>query len=383
MQIALDGKRAVENMTGLGNYSRFVTEALARYAPTDTIRLYAPRRRENVRLQPILALPNVELRVPAHPRGAAGRAFWRSLREGQLAAREGADIFHGLSNELPLNISACGLPSVVTVHDVIYRRLPDSYSPIDRRIYDFKYGHSCRAATRIVAISECTRRDIREFYGVPEERIDVIYQGCAPMFRQAIDIEHISRLRKQYALPARYIVQIGTVEPRKNLILTIRALAALPEDVNLVVIGRDRLGYRAKAEREAQRLGVAGRILWIPGAPLADLPALYAGAEVAAYPSRYEGFGLPVIEAIESGTPVVGATGSCLEEAGGEGGIYVNPDSPRDMAEALNVLLSNPELRRTKVEQGRRHTAQFDSSRMAASLHATYARAIADFQANK
>lgn len=381
MRIALDGKRAVENMTGLGNYSRFVAEALALYAPTDTITLFAPRLRPNPRLSTLENLPNVEFRAPRHPRGSIGRAWWRTMRMGYAAAADGAQLFHGLSNELPLNIAASGIPSVVTMHDVIYRRLPHSYSPVDRRIYDFKYGHSCRAATRIVAISECTKRDVMHFYGIPSDRIDVIYQGCAPVFKVTVSAPDIDRVRSQYNLPQRFIVQIGTVEPRKNLLLTVRALSLLPPDTHLVVVGRDRLGYKALVEKEALKMGVSARIHWIPGAPLTDLPAIYAAAEVAAYPSRYEGFGLPVIEAIESGTPVVAAKGSCLEEAGGPGGLYVDPDSPAEMAEALDALITDPQLRNEMVGDGRRHTSRFDSSGMAVALHNTYTRAIAEAKA--
>ena len=374
MRIGFDGKRAVCNNTGLGNYSRLVIGQLAATAaPTDHLWVYSPTLRDNPRLRTILNSHNITFATPRSPLTLG--TLWRTAGIVRDLRRDGIDIFHGLSNELPLNIRRSGIPSVVTIHDVIYRRLPWCYKPIDRKLYDLKYGHSCRAADRIIAISECTKRDIMHYYGVDEEKITVVYQGCDAQFdRQWSDNEKVE-LRRRLNLPYRYIVQVGTIERRKNLALTIRALAALPPDIHLVVVGRDN-GYKAECQRIADAERVADRIVWLHNTGFADLPGVYQCAEAICYPSRYEGFGLPIIEGSRSRRPVIGATGSCLEEAGGEGAVYVDPDDARAMAEALLTFTAPGYDHSKRLEAGLHHTSQFDTSRMADNIRAVYATLI-------
>lgn len=370
MVIGFDGKRAVRNFTGLGNYSRLVIEHTARLMPDTRMLVYSPDMRANPRLDPLRRLDNVEFRLPP-PQGFKG-ALWRSYGMTNNLAADRVDIYHGLSNELPLNIRSAGVKSVVTIHDLIYRTMPQCYSFVDRRLYDFKYRRACVNADRIVAISECTRRDIISHYGIPEDKITVIYQGCDDIFRQDITPEMIGELRMRHNLPARYIVQVGTVELRKNLELTVRALPHLPADVALVAVGRDRNGYRRYVEAVARSLGAGDRIVWLSGLPFHDLPALYAGSLAAVNPSRYEGFGIPVLEALETFTPVVAATGSCLEEAGGPGSLYVSPDSPHDMAAAISAIISGSIDIKAMKAVGKRHAARFSTTAMAGALNDLY-----------
>lgn len=157
------------------------------------------------------------------PQGFKG-ALWRSFGIANNLSADKVDVFHGLSNELPLNIRKSGVPSVLTMHDVIYRTMPECYKRIDRLMYDFKYGRSCMNADRIIAVSERTKEDVVRFYGVDPDRIDVIYQGCDESFRRLWGADEISALRSRLRLPERYILQVGTIERRKNLELTVRAL---------------------------------------------------------------------------------------------------------------------------------------------------------------
>ena len=375
MRIGFDGKRAVNNLTGLGNYPRLVIESLAREgADRDTMLLYVPEMRDNPRLAPLRSMPNVEFRFPGQV-GMRG-AMWRTFGITNHLRADGVDIFHGLSNELPLNIRDSGVKSVVTIHDVIYRRLPSCYSAIDRRLYDFKYGRSARNADRVIAISECTKRDVMEYYGVAEDRIDVVYQGCDDMFKRRPTEEDVARVRSRIQLPERYIVQVGTVEWRKNLALSAAALSGLPDDVKLIAVGRDRKGYKKEVMEVARRHGVDDRIIWTGSVEFRDLPVLYSLSQAAVLPSRYEGFGIPVIEAMECGTPFVGATGSCLEEAGGESGYYVNPDSVDEMVDVLREILSGGADVERRVEEGRQYVKRFDNASMAANIRSVYDRAL-------
>jgi len=378
MIIGFDGKRAVSNMTGLGNYSRLVIEHLAMENPGDRLLVYTPALRDNPRLDTIRSYHNVEFRLPA-PQGFKG-SLWRTFELTNNLKPDKIDVFHGLSNELPLNIRKSGVPAVVTMHDVIYRTMPECYKTIDRKIYDFKYGRSCRNADRIIAVSECTKQDVVRFYGIDPDRIDVIYQGCDESFKRIWSDDELEALRTRLNLPDRYILQVGTIERRKNLELTVRALSSLPEDVELVAVGRDHHGYKPVVERIAKELGVLSRIHFYPRLDFKDLPGVNQAAEIIAYPSRYEGFGIPVVEGLESMRPVVAATGSCLEEAGGKATLYVDPDSPRQMGEAFRSLLNGIRDIQAITIAGKVYASRFDKQRMASDIKDTYRKAVLSFK---
>lgn len=379
MRIGYDGKRALSNMTGLGNYSRLIIESVASEYPSDEILVYAPKPRDNPRIASWTLCDNIAQRFPASGDAPFGKSIWRSFGITKSLPKDNVDIFHGLSNELPLNIAKAGIPSVVTIHDVIYRTLPYCYNAPDRVLYDFKYGHSCRNATAIIAISECTKRDIMRFYNVPEEKIEVIYQGCHSSFVPATDKDTVKadkELVSSLNLPKRYIIQVGTIERRKNALLSIRALAAIADkELHLVLVGRSG-PYLNKVMDEARRLNVADRISVRSDIPFSQLPAVVRNAEIALYPSYYEGFGLPVLEAISCGVPVVAATGSCLEEAGGEDTIYVAPDDVIAMKEAIEGILSNTHLAEQMKERGLRYAKRFSNDTVARNTHLLYEKLL-------
>lgn len=374
MKIGYDAKRAVGNMTGLGNYSRLVIEGMGANYPADNLLLYTPKLKDNPRLERIRGMKNVEFRTPP-PQGFKG-GLWRSFGVTNNLRADGVEIYHGLSNELPLNIKSSGVASVLTMHDLIYRRMPECYKPVDRVLYDFKYGRSCRAADRIIAISECTKRDIVDCYGVDPDRIDVIYQGCDPIFKERWSPERIADLKRRYNLPDRYLLQVGTIEKRKNLEESVRAMAQMDRDIYLVAVGRDHYGYKRYVEKLAAEVGVADRLKFYEGLPFADLPGFNQGAQVILYPSHYEGFGIPVLEGLESMRPVVAATGSCLEEAGGDCTMYVDPNDPRDLASAILPLLRGGRDIEDMIAAGKEHAARFDSATMASRIREVYERVL-------
>lgn len=375
MTIGYDAKRAVNNLTGLGNYSRLVVDALSALYPDNRYILMAPRAGENPRLSPILQRKNVSLVTPDSSFGRKFGSVWRSFGITSQASRLGVDLFHGLSNELPLNIASSGIPSVVTIHDIIFRRIPSAYKAPDRAIYDFKFRKACHAATRIIAVSERTKADIVEDYHVDPAKVDVIYQGCHPQFAYPQDFETKKEVREKYNLPERYYIYVGTVESRKNQLLALKALRGLPDDIKMVIVGR-RTAYASELDAYISRYNLADRVIFIENVPFVDLPALYAQARFAAYTSRYEGFGIPVVEAISAGVPVVACTGSCLEEAGGKGAIYIGPDDEEEMTDAARRLFDDNYLCDKLVEAGRRHVKQFSNAEFARLTMATYNKAI-------
>lgn len=375
LRIGFDAKRAVRNFTGLGNYSRLIIDSLARRYPDNRYLMYSPDVRPNRRLDPILGLDNVELRLPATATGKALPSLWRvSGITGDLR-RDKIDLFHGLSNELPLNIEKSGIPSVVTIHDIIFRHFPQCYKPIDRKIYDFKFARAARAATRVIAISECTRRDLVNSYGIPVGKIDVVYQGCDPSFSREVTDAEIENLRKKYCLDGPFIVTIGTVETRKNQLLAVKALRGLPEEIPLVIVGRQ-TPYADEIRRYIAANFLSDRVKWVDNAPFAELPVFYRAALFSTYTSRYEGFGLPVIESLSASTPVIIASGSCLEEAGGPSTPAVNPDDVDDMIHQCRLMIDDDTHRSSVAEAGHEYVARFNQDTFTGKVMEVYDKAL-------
>ncbi|MDE6438581.1 MAG: glycosyltransferase family 4 protein [Muribaculaceae bacterium] len=379
MKIGYDGKRAVQNNTGLGNYSRLLAEVLAARYPANSYTLYAPRRRDNPRLAPVLERAEVSLALPDTAFCRSHSSLWRVWGITPQLVRDGMELFHGLSGELPLNIDSAGIPSVVTVHDLIFRHFPGCYAAIDRTIYDFKFRRAARQATRVIAISECTARDLTRFYGIDPGKIDVVYQGCAAQFRRRPSDEEIAAAKARYGLSRPYVISVGTIEERKNQLLAAKGAGALPEGMEVVLVGR-RTPYAAEIENYCRTGAAAGRVRIIDNAAFADLPALYAGAVCSSYASRFEGFGIPVIESLGTGTPVIVATGSCLEEASGPSAPAIDPDDVQAWVQAVRTFAENPETRSRIAAEGREYASRFSDESMAEGTMRSYMKAIESFR---
>lgn len=379
MIIGYDGKRAVKNNTGLGNYSRLVIELLASRFPEHRYLAYTPSMSGNPRLKPLLGLGNVEFPTPDRGLWRKAASLWR-VKGGitAQARRNGVDLFHGLSGELPLDIEKLGKPSVVTIHDVIFRHFPECYAAIDRKIYDYKFARAARAATRVIAISECTARDVVDFYGIDPAKISIVYQGCASQFHSVPTPEEIEAVREKHGIAGPYIVAVGTVERRKNQLLAVKGLRAVPSELSLVIVGR-RTDYALELDSYIREHNLGERVRFIDNAPFADLPALYAGAVCSSYTSRFEGFGIPVIESLYCGTPAVVATGSCLEEAGGPSTPAVDPDDEEGWAEVVTRLYSDPVERRRVAADGRAYVERFNDTDMAMQTMEVYRQAMAEY----
>ncbi len=376
--IGLDAKRIVRNATGLGSYGRTLVNDLLRTAADDYLfRLYAPDEgREDLRQQ-VLQHPNLSFCYPKGDHSLSSFLFplssfsWRTFGIVRDLLRDGVQLYHGLSGELPVGIRKRGIKTIVTIHDLIFLRHPEYYKWIDRKIYAWKFRRTLKEADLIIAISECTKRDIIHYGHVPEEKIRLVYQSCSTWFKQHVGDDQCQKVNARYELPNRYVIHVGTIEERKNILLAVQALPLLPEDLHLVVVGRQK-PYAQQVLSEARRLGVDTRLHLLQGVPNADLPALYQMAEACVYPSRYEGFGIPIIEAIQSGLPVVACTGSCLEEAGGPSCLYVSPDDPEAFASALLQVLKGAEGREARILQSQEYVRRFEGTDVASQILAIY-----------
>lgn len=376
MKIGFDGKRAVQNFTGLGNYSRYVADILCRFYPENEYILYTPKKRENKRMAALTArYSRLRTTLPSTAFWKKFSALWRVWGITQQLQTEDIDLFHGLSNELPLNISKSPIKSVVTIHDLIFLRYPRYYHYIDRKIYAYKFRKACEHADKIVAISECTKRDIIDYFHISPDKIEVVYQGCDPAFTRPATEDAKDKVRKKYQLPERFILNVGSIEERKNVLLAVRALSGLPQETHLVIIGR-RTKYTERIEAYAKEQGQENRVHIFSNVPFEDLPTFYQCAEIFVYPSRFEGFGIPIIEALHSGIPVIAATGSCLEEAGGPDSIYVNPDDATGLADAFNLVLSDTRKREAMIDKGRRYAQRFSEEKQAEEMMNIYKKLL-------
>lgn len=361
MKIAYDAKRAMQNFTGLGNYSRTLLETLATYYPQHQYQLFVPRDTQTSRIADLRDQKSVSIYTPfgAWP---IMPALWRTAGIVRDIKKQDAQIFHGLSHELPVGLQRAGIRSVVTMHDLVHERYPEFYPALDRRIYTIKFRHACRTADSVVAISEQTRRDLIELYQVPPHKITVIYQSCHPQFGIIADQQNIARIKKKYQLPNQYILYVGTINERKNLLGLIQALENLTDtqpELHLVIAG---IGgtYAQKIQTYLdKRPHLNARIKWLPKQDFPDMPAVYQGAHALVLPSFYEGFGIPVIEALSGGTPVITSQGGCLAEAGGPNSLYINPADPTDIAAAIHHVVTNPTLRDQMRTVGLQHVQKF------------------------
>ena len=375
--VGMDAKRIVRNGTGLGSYGRTLANDLATVGNLD-LRLYAPDSgRDDLRLQ-VPERDNLHFFFPPSsphlPSFALNlyKSYWRSRGIVSQLQRDGVQVFHGLSGELPVGIRKTGIKTVVTIHDLIFMRHPEYYHWIDVQIYKHKFHQTLKEADRIVAISECTRRDIAELGGIPEERIDLIYQSCAPRFSAESSAADNERVKTRYELPERYVLSVGSIEERKNMLLAVKALHWLPSEVCLILVGRP-TRYTREITSLSAREHLSHRVAFLHNVPDEDLPALYAQAEAFVYPSRYEGFGIPIIEAIRMGLPVVACTGSCLEEAGGPDNLYVSPDDAEGMAAALQRMLKGSEGREERIRRSQDYIRRFENTGAARRFADLYA----------
>ena len=370
MKIAFDAKRITHNATGLGNYGRTIVQNLVRFAPDTVCELWSPDKGRDDLRKRLDGTPNVVFRYPHKPKHGIFKALWRSFGiVGELSPD--TSLFHGLSAELPFGLHSAGIPSIVTVHDLIFIRYPQYYKAIDRLLYTWKYRKACRNADRIIAISEATKRDIIQYFGIEADKIDVVYQGCDDSFKHQVAEERKAEVREKYSLPQRYILSVGSIEERKNLLAALKATELSDAGLHLVAVGK-RTPYTAVVEQYAAEHGLSDRLHIINNAAFADLPAIYQSAEMFIYPSRFEGFGIPMIEAAHSGIPTIGATGSCLEEAGGPDALYADPDDIEGFAKHIADILSDSELRRRMIEGGRRYVQRFEPEILVADLLKVY-----------
>ena len=366
--IYLDVSAAVHRRAGLGRYAESLTRALVGAHP-DRYALFYNREQG---IEPLPGLEHLITRTVA-----LGYKPWRLLvwlgqlaRVGLDGLLSDADLFHATEHLLlPLRFT----PTVLTVHDLIFRHLPEHHKPLNRWYLNLTMPLYCRRASHIIAISECTERDLITAYGLPPEKITVIYEAADPRFGPRPP-KVVAAARTRYGLPDRYLLFVGTIEPRKNLARLLAAFERIHAERlsdALVIVGKRGWLYDdffARLEQSSARDAVI-----LPGyVPNDDLPTIYAGAQALVFPSLYEGFGLPVLEAMACGTPVVASNASSLPEVGGSAALYFSPTQVEAMVEAVCRLLRDADLRGSMRTEGLNRAAEFSWRSTAAKTRTVY-----------
>lgn len=376
MTIGFDASHIVSDGAGLGSYSRTLINDISACVPQGVnLNLYTPDSGDDMLRQQITPRANLRFIYPDNCVLRVQRDWWRIKGVVNDLRRDGIRLFHGLTGELPDGIRKAGVKTVVTIHDIIFMRHPEFYSMAERMYLSWRFRHTCREADRIIAISECTKRDITLFGDIEPERIDVIYQSCGTRFKIKESEKKLQEVHTRYMLPERYVVNVGTIDERKNILLAVKALRMLPAEISLVIVGRP-THYAAKVKEFVDNNGLSDRVKLLYDVPYNDLPSIYQMAEASVYPSRYEGFGIPIIEAIQSGLPVVACTGSCLEEAGGNGTIYVDPDDTYAMAESIQSVLKGAPGRDERIAQSLQYITRFEGNNVARQVLDVYNKAL-------
>ena len=366
MLIGIDASRAaVQERTGTENYSLNLIRHLLALESGHRYRLYFNRLPAielcgaTVPLFPMTA--DLELRVMPFPR------LWTHLRLSWEMVRQPPDVLFVPAHVLPL---VHPRSSVVTVHDLGYLYYPRAHRPLDRLYLDLSTRYNARAASRIIAVSQATKDDLVQHCGIEPDKITVVYSGCSETMQPVEDEATVERVKARYGIQGDYVLYVGTLQPRKNLgrlleaYAMVRRRAERDETPCLVIAGRKGWLYD-QIFQQVEKLGLEIEVIFPGYVPQDDLPALLSGARLFVFPSLYEGFGLPVLEAMACGTPVLCSNVSSLPEVAGNAALLVDPLDVESMAEAMNRLLQDEGLRARLVERGLQQARQFSWDRCA------------------
>ncbi|MFC5283519.1 glycosyltransferase family 4 protein [Pedobacter alpinus] len=370
MNLGFDAKRLYHNTTGLGNYSRDLIRILTQYYPQNTYQLFNPKKGKHLFK---LNTNNLTERNPEDLISRLIPSYWRSSAIKNDLKKYKIDLFHGLSGEIPFGIEKTKIKSIVTVHDLIFLRYPELFKYVDRKTYLKKFSYATEKANKIIAISEQTKLDIIDFLGINEDKIEVIYQGCHPAFKKEENKQEQNNLLRKLGLPKDFILNVGTIEARKNVFNVVKSIKDL--DVPLVIIGKE-TSYSKEIHQYVLRNNLENRIIFVKGISMDDLALIYKSAKAFVYPSLFEGFGIPIIEALYSKTPVITNISGVFPEAGGPSSYYVDPNNIDKLTQAIEDVISNSELSLNMIKDGFKFVQKFNDDVIAKQVNDLYTKVL-------
>jgi glycosyltransferase involved in cell wall biosynthesis len=367
MRIGFDAKRIYHNQTGLGNYGRNLVAGLeARYPEHDYLLFTPPNATVSFTTQ--------KARVIYPDLAMSG--IWRSYSIIRQLVLEKVDIYHGLSNEMPFSLAGGKIKVVVSIHDIIFRKYPKAYAFPDRLIYERKTRFALRHADIILASSEATARDLSETYQVDRRKIKVLYPAIESIFYNQ---EPANISLPSTGIPEEFLLFVGTGNERKNLKVLVDAYNTLPEKerIPVMVVG-GKSKYRDFMEVYIAHRNLQSAFIFVGACNNETLKVLYKKATSLIYPSLYEGYGMPVAEALVCGCPVIASQASSIPEAGGDAALYFHPDHAEELASLIQQLRSNPALRESMIEKGHQHQQCFDPQKLTDTLMEVYTGLLGD-----
>lgn len=352
MRICIDVSAAVHRRAGLGRYTHELIRALLPLHAHSYSAFYHQRGEAHLD-PPIDRLPQISTSLNVRPwRLRTALAYFTRMPMDAMFPH--IDLFHATEHLLP---RLKNIRSVFTLHDLIFQFDPGSHKPLNIAFLKTMMPRFLRAADAIISVSECSKRDAMRIYNIAPGKIHVIYEGVDPRFRPIDDPTQLAHVRRIYNLPDQFILHVGTIEPRKNLPILFEALTQL-EDLTLVVAGKT--GWLTESIfARLDELGVRDRVIFTGYIPDDDLPTLLSAATLLVMPSKYEGFGLPVLEAMACGAPVIASNTSSLPEVGGDAALYAPPDDTRAWVQTIDLVLGDASLRRSMYHEGLKQASQF------------------------
>ncbi len=367
MKIGYDAKRFFHNHTGLGNYSRTLIQDFLEFYPENEVTLFG----SNTDKSPYKKDVHCSIIDP----GKQLKSYWRSYSIYKDINREKLQIYHGLSNELPLTSHRINAYKVVTIHDLFFEKYPDDFTCLDRKMYGYKTRKACQNADHIIAISEATKNDIVEILGVNPAKISVIYQSCNRVFQT----NTLHKTSKKYQLkldelPEDFALFVGTLNKRKNIMGLLKAISILPKKdrIPLVIVGNGKADFVSKLKEFITKNNMQKEVFWMGSLQNFELKQLYQRAKFCCLPSFYEGFGIPIIESLFCGTPVLYSNVSALPEAAGACGMSCNPYDFHTISHSFNILATNKVLIADYQSNIEDHVNSFKSKRTSNSLLKLY-----------
>lgn len=371
MRIGFDAKRAFCNFRGLGNYSRSLISSLVRYhGEGNEFYLYTPK--VNERLNYFLVHETKVNRF--YPTGFPFQQLhplWRSFKMADEIRKHKVDLFHGLSHEIPRGLIGGKVRTVVTIHDLMYIHFPHFFPWVDRMVYDNKIKYACENSDSIIAICEQTKADLIHYYKVDPNKITVIYQS--------IDERYFSNENEVYPLEddllkKGFILGVGAYVENKNFEGLIQAFARLHKFIahDLVIVGYGTQKRLSEYKKLAAQLGCSKRVHYLTDVSTEQLASLYQRAELFVLPSFHEGFGLPIIEAMSQGCPVVTTGGGAHEESAGGSAVLVNPNSIESISDGILQLVENKEKKEQLIKLGRKRAGHFHPEMVSQKLFQHY-----------
>ena len=373
LKIGFDAKRLLNMRSGFGIYARSVVQSLMTRQADDNLLLFAPYLSDNPILEPenspFFKSQQVNVILP-------WLSSKRFFSQAELTARvhfSGIDIYHGLSQEIPFSARHLSCPKVVSICDLIYRRIPASLNTSSFQAQDQKLRMAVSIADIIIAISENTKADLIDALGVSSQKIRVIYPSCHHRFFSRLSPHELTELKTVYDLPDDYILYVGTISERKNLLALVKAVEQLSASLRLpiVVVGMP-TPYKTLVEKYCQEHRISSLVKFYSVERNDDLPGFYQAAKLFVYPSMYEGFGIPIIEAQASGIPVITSNVSSMPEAAGRHSLFIDPSNPDDLAQAIEQALSDTAQRNYMIESGLNQARMFCGTDSSKRLIETY-----------